>query len=385
MKKKRSGKRFLRLAATALLVYAAWLGWQIAGFRTYGAAPAGDPTPSGLEIKGAYHIHSKLSDGRATPDKIARLASSEGLDFVILTDHGSPNIPSCRSQGWKDGVLVLAGSELSVSRGHLVALGFREPRRDFSQKTEDAMDEIRSLGGFGIIAHPYAKVRWSWGDPGDSPPYSGIEIVNMDHMLKTNFWRMLPYAPALLIKPELAVLKLIEHPGINIEKWDERNLRSRIYGYFGADAHLLYRGIFSAMCLHLLLDEPLGRDFEKARGQVLAALRRGRFYNALKGAAEARGFRFWAEAGGRRVSMGESASAAIPLELRVQADFPFSKEVRVVRDGRKIMSAGGSLAMSINQPGVYRVEVYLREKSPLDAGTPWIVSNPIFVRPEVNP
>lgn len=385
MKKKRSGKRFLRFAAIALVVYAAWLGYQIAGFKTYGSGPAGDPKPAGLEIKGVYHIHSKLSDGRATPDKIARLASSEGLDFIILTDHGSPNFPSCKTQGWKDGVLVLAGSELSVSRGHLVALGFREPQHDFSQKTEDAMAEIQSLGGFGIIAHPYAKVRWSWGDPGDSPPYSGIEIMNMDHMLKTNFWRMLPYAPALLVKPELAVLRLIEHPGINIEKWDERNQRSQVYGYFGADAHLLYRGLFSAICLHLLLDEPLDRDFEKARGQVLAALRQGRFYNALEGAAEAQGFRFWAEADGKRVPMGGSASAAIPLKLHVQADFPFANEVRVVRDGRKIMTAGGSLAMSIHQPGVYRVEVYLEEKSPLDAETPWIVSNPIFVRPEDNP
>jgi len=385
VKKKRAGKRFLRFVAGLLVIYAVWLGYRILSFQPYRAAPASDPKTDGFDVKGVYHIHSKLSDGRATPEMIARSAASEGLDFIILSDHGSPNFASLRSQGWKEGVLVLAGSELSVNRGHLVALGFREPLRDFPQKAEDALFEIQALGGFGVIAHPYAKVRWSWGGGSDSPHYSGIELINLDHMLKTNYWRMLPYAPALLFKPELAVLKLIDHPKINLEKWDERNQRSEMYGYFSTDAHLLYRATFSAMCLHLRLDQPLDRDFGKARDQVLGALRRGRFYNALEGAAEARGFRFWAEGGGRRVTMGDTVSTAAPLKIGVGADFPFAVEVRVVRDGRKIMTAGGSLTMSINQPGVYRVEVYLKERSPLDPGAPWIVSNPIFVRPEGSP
>jgi len=370
-------KKLLRIIPAAVCLYAGWLVFLELGFRPYRGSAAAGPADGLREVTGVYHIHTRSSDGRAGVDELVRHASREKLDFLILTDHGNPNEACLRGQGWKDGVLVLAGSELSTSRGHLVAMGFRTPAAPFSQRAEAAVPEILALGGFAVIAHPYSKVRWTWGDDSE---YSGMEIINADTMFKNGLGRIWPYLPLLAVRSRIPLIKMLEHPGINIAKWDQRNRTAPIYGYFSADAHLYYRAMFSLLHLHVLVDGPLDPDFETARGQVFGALRRGRFFNAVEAVAEARGFRFRASRGGRTWEMGETA-AGTDLVLEASAPFPFAKEIRLIHDGRTIATSGGeSLRAPSAGPGTYRVEVFLKERSPLDADTPWILSNPIYVR-----
>lgn len=370
-------KRFLIPLLALFLLYTFWLSFHLLRFKTYKIYPL---KLSPKEIEGVYHLHSTFSDGRKSVNKIAKNAAQAGLDFIILTDHGNPNYESLQSQGWKEGVLVLAGSELSVSRGHLVGLGFNSPPNSFSQNAEEAVYEILAAGGFSIIAHPYSKVSWTWGKFID---YAGIELMNGDTMLRKNILPSLPYLPALFIKPKLALLKMLDSPQKNLKKWDELNRLHPIYGYFSADAHLLYRSLFSLFHLHLSLQKPLAADFEKARRQVYNALREGRFYNSIDAAARAKGFRFWGEKGERKVLMGAASKIRSPLTLHIQAPFPFAKEIHLVRDGKTILRSQRDRTLHIVRlPGIYRVEVYLREKSPLAKYIPWIVSNPIFLRKE---
>jgi len=136
---KLSKKKILIILLAFVSIYILWFFLNLLIFRTYKSLPTeADP----LEIQGVYHLHTQFSDGRKSVDEIAKLASQADLDFIIITDHGSPNYESYASQGWKEGVLVLAGSELSVSRGHLVALGFNLPSRKLSQKAEHVAYEI---------------------------------------------------------------------------------------------------------------------------------------------------------------------------------------------------------------------------------------------------
>jgi hypothetical protein len=364
-------KTIFRILLAALALYIVWAGWQIARFTRYESAPAApsasSSAPDGLyELQGAYHMHSRFSDGHKTVDEIARVAAAAKLDFIIFTDHGKPNFASLDAQGRKSGVLVLAGSELSVSRGHLVALAFDRPAPDhpFSQNAEIAAAEVHSLGGFTIIAHPYAKVRWSWGELAD---YTGLEIINGDSVIRENFLRHLPYYPLLLVKPSFAVLEMIEPPDVTLAKWDQllaRRPERPMLGFYSTDAHFLYRAIFPVLHLHVLLDSPPSADFDAARAQIFAALRRGSFYNAIDGAADARGFRF------RRDG---------PV-LRVSAPFSFAHETVIIHDGRVIhRSPATEFALPLAGPGVYRAEVFLRERSPLDGGVPWITANPISI------
>ncbi len=357
------------------LLYAIWLSFNILRFKTY-KDPASKSSP--LEIEGVYHIHTTFSDGRKSLDEIAKLASQADIDFIILTDHGNPNHESYSSQGWNEGVLVLAGSELSVSRGHLVALDFELPSRRFSLNTEDAFYEINAGGGFSIIAHPYSKTQWSWGK---FMEYGGIEIINGDTALKKNIIASIPLLPALLIKPEYTFLKMLDSPHRNLRKWDKLNNLHPIYGYFSLDAHLLYRPALNLLRLHLLLQSPLSADFDTAKHQVYEALRKGRFYNSIHAAAHAHGFRFSAEKEEKTTLMGSTVMLDSPVFLNIEAPFPFAKDIHLVHNGKMIFrSAKDSISYEAAHPGTYRVEVYLTERSPLGKNIPWIISNPIFLR-----
>lgn len=368
-------KKILFLLLGLAVIYSVWLGIQLLRFKTY-TNPALDKTP--LEIQGSYHIHTIHSDGRKPPEKIAELASRSSLDFIILTDHGAPNFASLATAGWKKEVLVLAGSELSVSRGHLVALGFTPPSAPFSQNAEQAAFQIKALNGLSIIAHPYSKVSWSWGKP---IGYNGLEIINANTLLKYDLLRSIPFLPSLLVKPDYALLKMLKRPVKNLNKWDELNHTHPTMGFYSVDAHLLYKPLLPFLRLHVLLKNPLSEEFEQASHQVLSALHQGRFYNAVDYAAQASGFRFWAQKGQKRVHMGEKSVFDSHATLHIRAEFPFACEVHLIHNGKKIMaSTEKRIVHHPMHPGFYRVEVYLKERTPMRKDIPWILSNPIFFR-----
>ena len=379
MKPRSWTKRLLSGLAVLLVLYFLWLGSVLIRHRAGREIPAGERLPT-HEVQGVYHIHSTFSDGSQPLEKIVDAATSVGLDFIILTDHGNPNRASLASQGWKEDLLVLAGSELSVSRGHLVALGFRPPDGMFAQNAEAAAQEVAAAGGFTIIAHPFSKTRWSWGQ---FAGYSGIEVVNSDSMLKENFFRTLPYLPTLLLSPRIFLLKTLVRPSQSLRKWDELCATQAVSGYFSTDAHLAYRMLFSCFRLHVLLEEPLAAKFEEARAQVFNSLRGGAFYCAVDSARPASGFTFWLESQGGHFQMGSAVPRNVSprMRLRARAAFPFAVQTHLLRDGEVVLrSEETDISFPSERPGVYRIEIYLRGGSPLARDFPWIISNPIYVR-----
>jgi len=370
-------KRLLRGLVILVCLYFVWLGAILLFYRARRVAPR-EISPN--EVQGVYHIHTAFSDGYRSLQKIAATASRQHLDFLILADHGNPNQASLASQGWHGDVLVLAGSELSVSRGHLVALDFRPPAGMFAQNAEAAAEQVAAGGGFTVIAHPFSKTRWSWGN---SAGYAGIEIINGDSMVKRNLARSIPYLPAFPISPRIFLLKTLMRPQQSLRKWDELGRSRPVYGYFAADAHLAYGALFPCFRLHVLLEGPLAREFDKARAQVFGSLRRGAFYCAIDAAEPASGFDFWAERGGSRYAMGSSVRSepSSRVEFRAKAAFPFAVEACLFRDGVAILrSEEPEISFPVEGPGVYRIEVYLKGRSPLARDFPWITSNPIYVR-----
>jgi hypothetical protein len=370
-------KRLLSGLVILLGLYFTWLGAVLLFYRTRRVAPQEIPPD---EVQGVYHIHTAFSDGYRSLEKIAATASRQRLDFIILADHGNPNRASLASQGWQGRLLVLAGSELSVSRGHLVALDFRPPTGTFAQNAEEAAQQVAAEGGFTVIAHPFSKTQWSWGS---FAGYSGIEVINGDSMVKRNFVRSLPYLPAFLVSPRIFLLKTLQRPGQSLRKWDELGRSQPIYGYFAADAHLAYGALFPCFRLHVRLEGPLAREFEKARTQVFGSLRRGSFYCAVDAARPASGFDFWAERDAGRFAMGTSLALnpSSRVELRAKAAFPFAVETCLFRDGVAVLrSEEPEISFPAEGPGVYRIEVFLRGRSPLAGDFPWITSNPIYVR-----
>jgi len=375
MPKTKKKRKLLIFFLGLLIVYIAWLSFHLILFKSY--KPVSKVSLS-HEIVGVYHIHSTLSDGKKDPDKIAHIAARAGLDFIILTDHGEPNFASLKAKGWKEGLLMLSGTEMSVNRGHLVGLGFKTPSQRFSENAEKAAHQVNALNGFTIIAHPYSKTSWSWGKYAG---YSGIEIINADSMLQKNIVPLLPFFPALFIKPELPLLRMLARPEKNLKKWDILNRSSKTYGYFSTDAHLLYKPLFAFLRLHVLLKKPLASDFKAAENQVYSALKKGRFFNAVDAAAYATGFRFWGKSGSIKIPMGASVQFDSPVTLNIQLPLGLKQKAYLICNGKSLpLPYGNKAVYEATQPGVYRVEVFLKERTPLHRNCPWIISNPIFLR-----
>jgi hypothetical protein len=368
-------KILLRGLLLAAVLYALWLAVLILRFPI-----PSQPPPEGIEgeLRGAYHIHSTFSDGKKDVDGIVRCAQEAGLDFVILVDHGRPNHDVLACQGRRGGLLVLAGSELSVSRGHLVGMGISGHEGFFPQEAEGAAYAIRAASGFSVIAHPYSRVPWSWGE---DVGYSGMEIISAYSAVGDKPLRILPYLPVFPLKPHTVMLRMLRRPEANLGKWDRLTEDSEIYGYYSVDAHLLYRPLLSLLNLHVLLDPVPGEGFGEARARIFKALREGRFFNSVNAAAYAGGFRFYAEGQSGRIGMGEVRKWGEAISLHVEA--PFRRPLRLVllRNGGIVgETTEGRLTHRVDAPGVYRVEVYLNGRSPLRREVPWILSNPIFVR-----
>ena len=137
----------------------------------------------------------------------------------------------------------------------------------------------------------------------------------------------------------------------------------------------------SAIRIHIPLTGPLQRNFEAANRQVHGALAAGNFYNAIDAAAQANGFRFWAEIGTQKIPMGGSAEIDSSAVLRIMSPPGIKASIQIFRDGQTIFQSDDeSLSHKVENPGIYRVEVYLRERTPLRQNVPWILSNPIFLK-----
>ena len=357
------------------VLYCIWLAVGILRYKSPSLMPS---VRSGNEMRGTYHIHSSLSDGKKSVEEIAAEAQRASLDFIILVDHGSPNRESLEAQGKAGDLLILAGSELSVSRGHLVGLDISDFKGEFPQDAESAAYAIRAASGFSVIAHPYSRVPWSWGE---YVGYSGLEIISAYSAVGKKPTRALPFLPALMFKPQFVFLRLLKRPEANLRKWDSLAQNTPIYGYFGADAHLLYRPLLSFLNLHVLFDQSPGENFSEARAQIFSALREGRFYNSVNAAAPAGGFRFHGSRDAGRIRMGEELGWEEGLTLHVEAPFDRRFRIELLRNGRTVGTTWDrKLAHAVLRPGVFRVEVYLEGGTPLPKDVPWIVSNPIFIR-----
>jgi hypothetical protein len=376
MGNKKKHRRFVRALLVLLAIYVIWLGWLWLRHRQPALkAPPQDP----LEAVGVYHIHTRFSDGAREPEEIARIAARQGLDFIILTDHGNPNPSFLAQRRRQAGLLVLAGSELSVNRGHLVALAFQQPRAPFSQVAEEAAQQVKAHGGFTVIAHPYSKVRWSWGEHAG---YSGIEILSADAMLRRNWPSLLLTLPLLPLAARIPMLRIFSYPERNLMRWDALCRTHPLYAYYSCDAHLLYSSLLSLFTLHVLLPRPLPEDYDEAAGLISESLREGRFYNCINSAAPGHGFRFWGEDDtSGRIPMGRTVRWESGIRLFIRLPEAVQAEWRLLQNGQPVYSTQERQgSFSPTSPGTYRVEAYLKQRTPLKRTCPWIVSNPIFLR-----
>jgi len=351
-------------------------------------ALVGEAPADGLvRVPGDVHVHTTLSDGGGTPEAVVAAARAAGLAFVALSDHN--NLDAKPLEGYRDGVLVLVGAEISTPAGHLLALGLdHDPVYRWNGDGLDALEDVRDLGGTAFAAHPFsprADLRWTgWDLPG---PW-GIEVVNGDSEWRRAGPRLLLTAALYRLNPRYALLQALVPPDEALRRWDELLARRDVVGLAGADAHSRlpltraralrfpsYESLFGLSRLHLLLPRSLSGDAVADRNAVSEAIRSGRFYMGTDALAAADAFSFTvAAASGEHATMGEALRPQAGLTARAGGRVPRGTRIVLLRDGRPLAEGAERLEAPLPGAGVYRVEA--RVPGWL---VPWVLTNPVYV------
>jgi hypothetical protein len=130
------------------------------------------------------------------------------------------------------------------------------------------------------------------------------------------------------------------------------------------------------MRTHVITERPLVRDHAKDITSLLSALKKGRVYVAGEYFRESKGFSFVLTDNSRSATLGDDF--ILENEACLTATLPATAKMRIIRDGTAIREEVGQyLTDTISEPGVYRIEAYLRV---LGKYRPWIFSNPIYVK-----
>jgi hypothetical protein len=345
------------------------------------------------EKVGAIHVHSVFSDGSGHYSEIIRAASEVGLEFLLFADHWTLEPKKHDWEGFYDGVLIGIGCELNDSslNNHLLAFEIDKE----IEKGLDAVEYTRRVakeGGWAVVAHPderrnalpeFPAYPWTaW----ESEDFHALEIWNhlsewMERLNRHNkLW--------LYLNPRRSVIKPTKW---TLETWDKLNLKRRVVGIGGVDAHahhypiwrnvnatiFPYKVAFKSIHAHVLLeDQPERERTRVALKQLFDALRSGHLFIANRYVGDAKGFRFWAEDTdlGNTYLMGDRLKQGPELIFRVSIPRD-ATQVWLVKDSEaKFRFKKSGEAYCSNESGVYRIEARRH-------GRAFIFSNAIVIEP----
>jgi hypothetical protein len=323
------------------------------------------------EYVGALHIHSCYSDGSGTLREITAGARRAGLDFVVMTDHDTLRPREDGWEGWRDGVLLVLGVEVTCQfRSHVVVFGARDVTALRFKPLARVLFDLKNQGAVAFVAHAHPAKIMGYSMKGgeltdwEIEGFTGVELWSFMHDICDQMtpWRVPSFIrnwPKRVRGP---------YPG-TVAHWDRITATRRFPAVGSLDNHGFVVPVLGAQIL------PYEEGFRTLRTHVFArecTLRDGRSLVALDMLADSRGFRFEADAGGRRLEMGEEHPwpGAAAFEVRS----PVPAKLSLLCGGKPVAeTVGQELRYAAQEPGVYRVEARLD-------GKPWVYTNPIYLR-----
>jgi hypothetical protein len=351
-----------------------------------------EPLPNCFK-KGVYHLHSIHSDGGGITDEICAAGNKRGLDFVILTDHGNPNLLSSSATAWKENLLLIGGTEISLHCGHLSALGYKLPSHKFPPEGQEAINDVTELNGFSIISHPFDdKIAWTnWQVKG----FAGIEILNTyTQARKLNIFKIIVLPWQYLIHPQYTLLSANRFPEKNMAKWQEIMKYQPCFGIYALDAHQKlkisenfflkipsYYQMFGLYTIYVKIKSPLTDNAQDSASIVLDSIKAGRFFNTMEALSSANGFDCnFVDQQNITFPMGSSSSASQGT-MNIDLPFQFSTQITIFKDNHILKQiycqTQRKLKIPIKDPGNYVIMVKL-DQGPFKH-LPWILSNPFYI------
>ena len=348
------------------------------------------------DYKGIIHVHTSLG-GHSTGsfDELIDGAAENNLDFVVMTEHTKELYDTSAQtlQGIHGGVLFVGGQEVETASDRFLLLpGSPQAAQARQLPTDDFLRQIHALNKLALITYPEKFNSWN-------SDFDGIEIFS----LHTNARKMNPVSAILdtvwtyYSYPELVLADYFKRPDENLQQFDEVTSQRKSTLFAGSDAHsnigfhlfgddagnkLInlkidhYETIFHLVRTHILLekDKPLNQE------TLLDALKNGHAFIGFDVLSNTEGFTFSASNGRENKIQGDDINLLQGIELKAAA--PQSARFVVFKNGVKISETAetSEINIRVEEKGTYRVEVYLYALgSPFDK-TPWIISNPIYVR-----
>jgi len=341
------------------------------------------------EYKGCIHVHSVYSDGTGTPSEIIDAANQADIDYLILTDH---HVLLKEWEGWYDKVLVCAGEEIGYGTSHYLGFDLKKKVPSYRNSPKKHIENVKKQGGFGFLAHPCCVSKpffflhymgwedWSAGD------FNGVELWTYMHdwITHTHYFNLL----SRMLSPH----KGIKGPGKEmLEKYDRITRSRKVPAIGGIDAHarilnkkwnLLrypkYLTLFKNFRNHIITKRKFNQDFNRDSQILYRAMKKGNSFIAHDKLQDSSGFRFL---GSNKLKksyylMGDDLTLTKNTHLTIKS--PVKASIKLIKNGELILcSENEKVEFEINEPGVYRVEVFL-------ARNPWIFTNPIYVNGNSN-
>ncbi len=380
------------------------LGNAAAEIERANAARTVPDTKGFAEYKGIIHAHTSLG-GHSTGhfDELIPAANANGLDFVVMTEHYSELFDTAAHSlsGTYGRTLFVAGNEVDTADGDRFLLipggpdaaGFR------SGTTPAFLEKIHAENRLAFITYPEKFRSWNTAFDGDEvfSVHTQAKNVNKFSALFDLLWSYPAY-------PALTLTRHFSRPDANLQRYDETAMQRPVTLFPGTDAHsnigfhifgddagnqLLgfkiddYASTFGIVRAHVLLDAstPFTQD------SLIDALRRGRVFIGLDATGDTDGFRFTAETANGTAVMGDTITVTGGEHVRLKAAANRPARFVFLKNGvvAAVSSESGELSSSQQtvavEPGVYRVEVYLDSLGAPFNKMPWIISNPIYIRP----
>lgn len=373
------------------------LGNKISELQKAAADVPRHQTPGFSEYKGVMHVHTFLGGhSTGTFDELIKAANSNGLDFVVMTEHyeNAYDTSALTLKGRFGKTLFVNGQEVDTNDGgrFLLLPGSPDSPGFAGVDSRSFLEQIHSEGRIAINNYPERNRS-------DVIDFDGMEAYSLHINAKASnpFTAIFDVLWSFSAYPEATYATYFRRNDDYLRRYDAISSKKRLLLTAGADAHsnkgyyLLaddegnkhfgikidpYETVFRLVRMHVLIESGTTLTGES----LIDALRKGHAYVGFDVLSHTSGFSFTADSGSVRRIMGDEIEAGSGVKLTASAPVP--ARFVLLKDGERIEEAADVTEFAVNviNAGVYRVEVYLdRLGEPFDRA-PWIMSNPIYVR-----
>ena len=143
------------------------------------------------------HVHTNLTDGRKSPEEVARIYKDAGFDAIAITDHWLYH--EC---GETEGLKIISGCEYNLGGKdtiagvmHIVGVGMEyAPDITREMTRQEVIDKINEAGGAAIFAHP----AWSLNSVRDAKELSGFSAIEIYNTVSDAHESTRPYSGYLI-------------------------------------------------------------------------------------------------------------------------------------------------------------------------------------------